>query len=271
MIVSLQQPNPHHCLQAIDTYGITRLYTVPSTLKQLTTADSGYDLSTLESVYCGAAQLKRTIAAAFTERFGIQVYQGYGMTETTGLTHVEVEPGDPTTVGVLLPNTEGKIIDPLSGDGDRGELCIKGPQVMKGYHGNRNATLDVIDQDGWFHTGDLARVSGDGRIVVEGRLEDVISCRDVSVFPAEVENFLQNHPDVEDSAVIGVPDTQSGEVLKAFVVKSNGSSVSQNDIQEFVEANLDTHKHLRGGVEFLDQIPRSPTGQIIRWVLKKKA
>ncbi|XP_067680746.1 uncharacterized protein [Haliotis asinina] len=275
MVVGLRHPNPQHCLQAVDTYGITRLYTVPSTLKQFTTADRGYDLSCLESVYCGAAPLKRTVATAFTERFGIRVYQGYGMTETTGLTHVDTEPGDPTTAGVLLPNTLGKITDPYTGDilptGDRGELCIKGPQVMKGYHGNRNATHDVVDKDGWFHTGDLARASVDGRIVVEGRLADVIMSQGHSVSPNEVEDVLETHSDVEDSAVIGVPDTQSGEVPKALVVKSNGSSVSQTDLQEFVAANLDTHKHLRGGVEFVDQIPRSPSGQINRRVLKKKA
>ncbi|XP_046575725.1 putative acyl-coenzyme A synthetase [Haliotis rubra] len=121
------------------------------------------------------------------------------MTETTGLTHVDTETGDPVTVGVLLPNTQGK------------------------------------------------------------------------VSPAELEDLLETHSDVEDCAVIGVPDRQSGEVPKAFVVKSRGSSVSQTDLQEFVAANLDAHKHLRGGVEFVDQIPRSPTGQIIRGVLKKQA
>ena len=206
------------------------------------------------------------------ERLGAPIRQGYGMTETSPGTH-QVADADFTTspagcVGTLLPNTEARLVDPESHDdvepGVPGELLIRGPQVMDGYLDNAEATAETLT-DGWLHTGDLVRVDDDGRFWVVDRLKELIKYKGYQIAPAELESILLTHPMVADVAVIGIPHHEGGEAPKAFVVARE--PVDEAELMSFVAARVTPYKKVRQ-VQFVDAIPKSPTGKILRRVLK---
>ncbi|MCU1614928.1 MAG: AMP-dependent synthetase and ligase, partial [Frankiales bacterium] len=215
---------------------------------------------------------------------GVTVVQGYGMTELSPVSHTtpdstrlpegvtEVPKG---SVGFAIPNTECRLIDPATGEdaapGERGELWVRGPQVMKGYLNNPQATADTLDSDGWLHTGDVAVVDENGCYTVVDRVKELIKYKGYQVAPAELEAVLLGNPDIADAAVIGVLDKESGEELpKAFVVRSPGSSISKQEVMDFVAAKVAPHKKIRA-VEFIEQVPKSSAGKILRKDLKARA
>ena len=205
------------------------------------------------------------------KRLGCIIRQGYGMTETSPVTHSS--PADPDKIklgstGPAVPNTECKIVDLESGEPvglhHEGELCVRGPQVMKGYLNNPEATAHTIDAEGWLHTGDVVIVDEDGHFRVVDRLKELIKYKGFQVAPAELEATLLTHPAVADTAVIPCPDEEAGEIPKAFIVTK--ANVTAEEIMSFVAERVSPHKKIRA-VEFIDQIPKSASGKILRRVL----
>jgi acyl-CoA synthetase (AMP-forming)/AMP-acid ligase II len=235
------------------------------------------DLSSLELVDCVAAPLDSELAEQLQERLGATVIQGYGLTESSPCTHgipVERPDIDRGTIGVLMPSVEARVVDPVTGEdvaqGQRGELWCRGPNIMRGYLNNPEATASTVDQDGFLHTGDLVTVDRDGVFRVVDRLKELIKYKGYQVAPAELEALLLTHPGIADVAVIGVNDAQSGEAPKAFVVRSDSHPDLQADeVKGFVAARVAPYKKIRH-VEFLEQIPKSAAGKILRKDLRSR-
>ena len=196
---------------------------------------------------------------------GVPVMEGWGMTETSPVTHVNpIERNKPGTVGVLLPSTEARIVDLDSDEevaaGDRGELCVRGPQIMKGYLNNQSATDAMIDPDGWLHTGDVAVVDDEGYFSIVDRVKELIKYKGFQVPPAELEALLLEHPDISDAAVVGRPDEEAGEIPVAFVV---ADGLEPDAVLAWVAERVAPYKKLRG-IEMVDEIPKSASGKILR-------
>jgi acyl-CoA synthetase (AMP-forming)/AMP-acid ligase II len=229
-----------------------------------------HDLSSLRWILSGAAPLGSDLAETCAQRLRCRVIQGYGLTETSPATHISPpdERNRPGTIGLLVPNTECKIVDPSTGQmlgpGQDGELWMRGPQVMKGYLTNPGATAAVIDAEGFFHSGDIGHVDADGYFRIVDRLKELIKYKGLQIAPAELEAVLLSHPAVADAAVIPIPDEEAGEVPKAFVVRRG--DVTEADLMVWVAERVAPYKKLRT-VEMLDQIPKSPSGKILRRVL----
>jgi acyl-CoA synthetase (AMP-forming)/AMP-acid ligase II len=258
-------------LTAVERYGVTYTALVPPVVLILSTHEAvdRYDLSRLQRINCGAAPLSAAVSNACSSRLDCAVEQGYGLTETAPVTHITI-PGRNTEgrVGPLVPNTEAKIVDLVSGESlgpnSPGELWVRGPQTMKGYLNRPEATAAMIDEDGWLHTGDIACVDGEGSFAIVDRLKELIKYKAYQVAPAELEAVLLTHPAVADVAVIPSPDLETGEVPKAFVVLR--SPANAEELMAFVAERVAPHKKVRR-VEFIDRIPKSPTGKILRRVL----
>lgn len=231
-----------------------------------------YNLSSLKSVFSGAAPLGAELALEAGKRLGCEVVQGYGMTELSPVSHAtpagQFKPG---TIGVLTPSTECRIVDPETGKdvgmGEDGEIWIRGPQVMPGYLNNPQATAETIDKDGWLHTGDVGHIDEDGHFTIVDRLKELIKYKGFQVPPAELEALLVTHPAVADAAVIGIPDDEAGELPKAFITLKEGSDATAEDIQKFVAEEVAHYKQIRI-VQFVDEIPKSASGKILRRMLR---
>ena len=232
-------------------------------------AVDGADLSSLRLIMSGAAPLGPELSEAVASRLGVPTLQGYGMTETSPVTHVSpLEPDriKPGTIGFPVPGTETRIVDPETReDGTRGELLIRGPQVMAGYLNNEEATRHTIDEDGWLHTGDVAEIDEDGYFAIVDRLKELIKYKGFQVPPAELEAILITHPAIADCAVIGVPDEEAGELPKAFVVASG--EVTDEEILGYVAEQVSPQKKIRL-IERIEEIPKSASGKILRRQLK---
>ena len=233
-----------------------------------------YDLSALRLIHCGAATLADNIARACQERLSCHVRYGYGMTEVSPLSHASLpnpRKHKPGSVGYCLPNTECRIIDYTTGaelgPNEEGEIWIRGPQVMKGYLGDTQATAEMIDSDGWLRTGDIGYCDVEGRLFVVDRLKELIKTNGRQVAPAELEALLLSHPAIADAAVVGRADEESGEVPKAFVVLKG--EASSEEIMDFVGERVARYKRIQL-VEFVGEIPKSPAGKVLRRLLKEK-
>jgi acyl-CoA synthetase (AMP-forming)/AMP-acid ligase II len=229
-----------------------------------------YDLRSLRTLLSGAAPLRENIAVAASARLGCQIIQGYGMTETSPVTHVAragVYGLETAGVGQPVPNTEVKVIDArgrMLGLNAEGEICIRGPQVMKGYLNQPEATSAMIDAHGWLHTGDVGYAAEDGSFFIVDRLKELIKYKGMQIAPAEIEAVLLGHPQVADAAVVPVPDDEAGQIPKGFVVLKGDASADQ--IMGWVADRVAPYKKLRR-LEITTQIPRSPSGKILRRVL----
>ena len=228
----------------------------------------GFDLSHLEMITSGAAPLGAELELAVEKRLGCVVKQGYGMTETSPVTHFT--PNDRALVrhgscGLLVANTEVRVVDIRTkrdvGIGEHGELLMRGPQVMKGYLNAPEATEEAIDHDGWLHTGDVGYADADGYFFIVDRLKEFIKYKGYQVAPAELEALLLTHPAVADAAVIPKADVEAGEVPKAFIVKR--SEITAEEIMAFVAEHAAPYKKVRL-VEFIEKIPKSASGKILR-------
>ncbi len=263
-------------LECIQKHRITSLNLVPPLVLALARqpAVDDYDLSSVRIISCGAAPLGAELERACGERLDCEVYQGYGLTEVGGASHVATAPVPPEkkgSVGQVLPNTESKVVDPDSGRtlgaGERGEVLIRGPHVMAGYLNNEAATRECIDADGWFRTGDIGFFDEDGFFRIVDRVKELIKYKAFQVPPAELEAVLLSHPAVADAAVIPSPDEEAGEVPKAFVVAAGEASAE--DLMAFVAGQVAPHKKVRL-VEFVEEIPKSASGKILRRVLVER-
>jgi acyl-CoA synthetase (AMP-forming)/AMP-acid ligase II len=274
-LVSMPRFELEPCLQAVQDYGVTRFFLVPPIVVLLAKhpAVDKYDLSSVKRAFSGAAPLDADTARAVSARIGCRLSQGYGLTETSPVSHIvaDKEEGVPGSVGSTVPNTECKIVDVATGKelgrNEDGEIWIRGPQVMKGYLNNEEATRSSIDADGFFHTGDIGHINDHDQYFIVDRLKELIKYKGFQVAPAELEALLLSHPNIGDVAVIGVLDEEGEEVPKAFVVLKEPTS--PEEIMEFVAARVAPHKKIRR-VEVVDQIPKSPTGKILRRILRDR-
>ncbi len=258
-------------LRTVQDYRVTHAFLVPPIILALAKHPQvdQYDLSSLRSIDSGAAPLSAQLTAACAERLNCLVRQGYGMTETSPVTH-----GQPLgreragSIGMCLHSTESKIVDVVTGAelgaGEQGEICVRGPQVMKGYLKRPDATAAMIDPDGWLHTGDIGYADEDGYFYVVDRLKELIKYKGLQVAPAELEAVLISHPAIADAAVIPSPDEEAGEVPKAFVVLK--TPITPDEIMAYVAERVAPYKKIRR-LEIVDQIPKSPSGKILRRVL----
>jgi acyl-CoA synthetase (AMP-forming)/AMP-acid ligase II len=276
-IVTMPRFDLAQFLQLHQQHGVTRCFVAPPIVVALAKHPmvDDYDLSSVRQVFSGAAPLSAELAAEAGGRLGCEVVQGYGMTELSPVSHVTPTGGfKPGSVGVTAPNTETLIVDPLTGDpvdGDAdGEVWVRGPQVMAGYLNNPEATSTTIDADGWLHTGDIGHLDEDGHLYVVDRLKELIKFKGFQVAPAELEGVLLSHPAVADAAVVGLPHEEAGEVPVGFVVLKPGRSASDEDILAFVAGEVASFKQLRQ-VVFIDAVPKSASGKILRRVLREQA
>ncbi len=265
-------------LTAIERHRVTRLPLVPPLILRLAREPSlgNFDLSSVRVVTSGAAPLPSEAADALRKRMPCLVKQGYGMTELSPGGHMHPEDqGDPPpgSVGLLHPNTECRLVDATTGQdapvGAEGEIWYRGPQVMKGYLNRPAETAGAITLDGWLRTGDIGRIDDRGYLYVVDRLKELIKYKGFQVAPAELEALLLTHPGVADAAVIPSPDPEAGEVPKAFVVRKPGTETTEGELQDFVAKRVIHYKRIRG-IEFVDEIPKSPTGKILRRLLVEK-
>lgn len=273
-LVTMPRFEPEPFLQMVEEHRLTRLFLVPPIVLLLAKNPlvERYDLSSVEGAMSGAAPLDAETAKLCQDRIATRVSQGYGLTETSPVTH-----GVPYTraeydfasVGPLVPNTEAKVVDTATGAelgaGEDGEIWIRGPQVMRGYLNNAQATAESIDADGYFHTGDVGHVDGEGNWYIVDRVKELIKYKGYQVAPAELEAHLVSNPKVADAAVIGVRDEQGEEIPKAFVVLKEPATAEE--LMEFVAARTAPYKKIRR-VAFVEEIPKSPTGKILRRVLR---
>ena len=240
-----------------------------------------FDLSSVKAVFSGAALLDANLAGAVATRINTTVRQGYGMTELSPVSHVIPLDRDDISldnIGLALPNMESKLVDPETGEeipipesgvSGPGELMCKGPNVMVGYLGNEDATREMLEPDGWLHTGDIATVDSNGVYKIVDRLKELIKYKGYQVAPAVLEAVLLRHPKVADSAVIGVRDADGQEIPKAFVVIQAGEELTEDEVMEFVAGQVAPHEKVRR-VEFIDVIPKSTAGKILRKDLRAR-
>jgi 4-coumarate--CoA ligase len=276
-IVTVPRFDLEQCLGSIQERGITRLFAVPPIVLALAKHPlvDQFDLSSLKQVFSGAAPLGADLAQDAADRIDCEVVQGYGMTELSPVTHLTLMGGfKPGTCGVTVPNTECRIVDVEEGAdqevGAVGELWVRGPQVMKGYLNNPEATALTIDSDGWLHTGDVGFIDADGHLTIVDRVKELIKYKGFQVAPAELEALLLTHPAIADAAVIGVPDEEAGEHPRGFIVLKPGQELTAADISAFISGHVATYKVIHD-VVFTDSIPKSPSGKILRRLLRDGA
>lgn len=228
------------------------------------------DFSHMRLTSSGGMALTAETAKHWIAVTGSPIHEGYGLTETSPVVAIN-PPGAVQlgTVGTLVPETEAKVIDDGGQSlltGEPGELCVRGPQVMKGYWQRPEATAEVLDQEGWLRTGDIAIIQKDGYVKIVDRKKDMINVSGFKVFPNEVEDVLSGHPDIVEAAVVGVPDNEGSETVKAFIVSSN-PALTVNQVREFARSHLTPYKvpHL---VEFRSELPKTNVGKVLRRELK---
>ncbi|MFD6451793.1 AMP-binding protein [Nocardia sp. NPDC060220] len=271
-------------LENIQEYKVTNAYIAPPVAVALAKHPivDDYDLSSLRTMLSGAAPLDHQLGKAVAERLDLHMLQGYGMSELSPVSHIIpadtralLGREDPplSSIGWAVPNSENKIVDPATGAevpipaeglSEPGELWVRGPNVMLGYLNNDRATAETIDSDGFLHTGDLARVDRAGVVYIVDRLKELIKYKGYQVPPAELEALLLTHPKIADTAVVGVVEDSTGEEIpKAFVVVQPDAELSEAEVIDYVAGKVAPHKKIRA-IEFIDQIPKSPSGKILR-------
>jgi len=246
------------------------LHVVPPILLGLTKVPGELKLPRVEGALVGAAPLGEALAAEFTRRTGVLVYQVYGLTEVSGATHLgsrDPARNKPGSIGGLIGNAEARLVSPETGqDGDHGELWVRGPFVMRGYFEDPEATAQAIDSDGWLHTGDIARIDENGDFWIVDRVKELIKYKGLQVAPAELESVLLQHPAVADCAVYPRADEEAGEIPKAAVVLKPGAQATEDELIAFVGKHVSPQKRVRA-VRFVDAIPKSASGKILRRML----
>jgi long-chain acyl-CoA synthetase len=279
-------------LSLIEREGITLVHGVPAMYNDMlnTPGSAAYDLSSVRFANAGGSSLPHEVIERFEAAFGVDLHEGYGLTETSPVTHAN-RPGDrrPGSIGKPIPGVESMVVDegfeeldpvergPVAEGTDLdevvGELVVSGPNVMKGYYGlpeaNEEAFTDV-EGTRWFHTGDLGYRDADGFFYVVDRAKHMIVTGGYNVYPREVEELLFEHPDVADAAVVGIPDERRGETVKAFVVPTPGTETTPEDLREYCLSNLAAYKHPRE-VAFVEELPRTTTGKVKKFELRGDA
>lgn len=276
-VVIMDEFKPEPFLELVDRHGVTTTAMVPTMLHRVLELPletrNKYDARTLRAVFSGGAPLPAPVATDFMDAFGDVLFNFYGATET-GLVTL-AKPADlraaPGTIGKALPGNDIRLLGDDGRDvapGQVGELFVKNKLLVAGYHDDPEATAQSM-RDGYFSVGDLARRDASGHYFIEGRKRDMVISGGVNVYPAEVEGVLEHHPDVAEVAVVGVPDREWGERVRAFVVLKAGSTVDEGDLKTFARERLAGPKVPRDYV-FLDTLPRNPTGKVLKRELRDR-
>lgn len=269
--------DPGACLEAIPRYGVTTMFGVPAMFLFMS-QHPGFeaaDLTSIRSLICGGAPVPEPLIKLYDGR-GIPIQQGYGLTETSpSVTFLSAEHGlaklgsagrTPLFCDVRLVDTDGSVLDePLA----RGEVCVRGPNVMKGYWNRPDATAAAIDSEGWFHTGDVGYLDEDGFLFIADRVKDMVISGGENVYPAEVESVLYEHPAVGEIAIVGLPDERWGEAVVAVVAPKAGEDVTLESLREFGGRSIARYK-LPTRLHLLDVLPRNPAGKVLKFELRNR-
>jgi acyl-CoA synthetase (AMP-forming)/AMP-acid ligase II len=261
-------------LDLVEKYRATMLHVVPPVVVALAKhpAVAARDFSRVRKLFSGAAPLGADVTEQCTRRIGCVLQQGYGLTETSPAAIIASEEHPkPGSIGQPCANTECRVVDFETGrdvgPGVDGELWLRGPQVMRGYLNRPDDTRAVLDPDGWFHTGDIGHADDDGDFFIVDRLKELIKYKGMQVPPAELEALLLSHPAVADAAVVPLADADAGEIPRAFVVRKGAATAEE--LMAYVASQVAPYKKVRR-VEFIDAIPKSPSGKILRRLLKDR-
>ena len=267
--------DPGACLEDIPKYGVTTMFGVPAIFLFMSQHPgfASADLTSVRSLICGGAPVPEPLLRHYDAR-GIPIQQGYGLTETSpSVTFLTAEWGlaklgsagtTPLFTDVRLVDGDGTVLDR---PGDLGEVCVKGPNVMKGYWNRPDATAAAIDAEGWFHTGDIGYIDADGFLFIADRVKDMVITGGENVYPAEVESVLYEHPGVSEVAVIGLPDERWGEAVVAVVACRPDETVTLEDLREFGGSTLARFK-LPTRLHLVDVLPRNPAGKVLKFELR---
>lgn len=263
-------------LESIQNHKVTLLFAVPPLMVFLAKHPlvDEYDLSSIRYIGCGAAPLSKEVQLAVQKRLNItEIKQGYGMTETSvACCFMPQNKNKIGSSGVVAFGMECKVIDLETGKNlppyKEGEICFRGPLIMKGYRENKKATDETIDKEGWLHTGDIGYYDIDNFLYIVDRLKELIKFKGFQVAPAELEAILLTNPVVKDAAVIGLPDEEAGELPLAFIVLQPDAKATEKEIVDFIASKVSAQKRLSGGVRFIDEIPKNPSGKILRRELR---
>ncbi len=284
--------DPATAMEEIETHEITNFVAVAAMFVDMVNSDAfgEYDLSSLETVNQGGAKMPVAVQERFEETANVGMAEGYGLTETTAATHTGIGSSFGAKLGSIgqpLRMTDCKIVDEDGeevGPGGTGELLVRGPQVMKGYHGRPEETEAAFTEAGYFRTGDVARRDEENYYEIVDRKKHMINTAGYNVYPSEVEELLFEHETVADAAVVGVPDERRNETVKAFVVPTSvasggssdegtessgvptGADASEEELKEFCLSNLAEYKHPRE-VEFVSELPRTASGKVQKFKL----
>lgn len=274
------QPNPRDyaaLIKSIEKERVTLFPAVPALFNALNEFEGieSHDLSSIKACFSGSAPIPRDVLERFERLTGATIVEGFGMSETSPVTHVNPLLGERRigTVGVPVSNTDARVVDVEDRTtpvelGQEGELIVSGPQVMQGYWNRPEESADAL-RDGWMHTGDLATMDADGYFKIVGRMKDMINCGGLKVFPDEVDEVLMAHEDILEAATIGVPDPRRGETVKSFIVRRTGSALDEAAVEVWARANLAAYKIPRQ-VEFLDELPKSTVMKVLRRELRDR-
>jgi acyl-CoA synthetase (AMP-forming)/AMP-acid ligase II len=271
-------------LKAIEEFEITECNMVPMMVVQILTSGlaTPRTFQSIRNAWSGAAPLDKALQVRFKKlmRDDAPFNQVWGMSETSCIATMNYYPKyDPSgSVGWFIPTLDGKLVDDagndISGWGARGELCVRGPIIVNGYFENPEANRRDWDDEGYFHTGDIAYAEGpeNRRIYIVDRKKELIKVRGFQVAPAELEAVLLGHPEVTDAAVVGVQESkETSELPRAYLVKRQGSKLSEEEIFNFSSKRLAKYKRLDGGIKFVDEIPKNSSGKILKNQLRERA
>lgn len=272
-VLLVERFDPASAVESIGLHGVTVLLGPPNMWAAFaglpgTTAEA---FASVRLAVSGAAKLPDAVARAVQERFGFRLFEGYGLTEASPLVTASLEPDAPIgSIGVPIPGVELRLVDDSGEDallGDPGELWVRGPNVFVGYWDNPEATATAINSNGWLLTGDIAVVDDRGFLYLVDRRKELIIVSGFNVYPAEVEEVLNQHPDVEACAVVGVPHPYTGEAVKAYVQLRPGSSAEEDLLVDFCAERLARYK-TPNKVWFVDELPRGLGGKLLRRELR---
>jgi long-chain acyl-CoA synthetase len=276
-VVFLSRFSPVAMVNAIRDHGLSIVFGVPAMYGAVAHLKNAApdDFKSIYAMLSGGDALPATLREGFKARFGVPLYEGYGLSETSPVVAINTpQVNRAGSVGKLVPGAQAKIIDdngkPL-GPNQEGEVWLKGPMVMKGYHNLPNETAASLTADGFFKTGDLGKLDDDGFLYITGRKKDLIIVSGEKAVPREIEETLARHPAVAEAAVVGKKDSSRGEVVVAFCTLKPGQSATADQLRTFArDQNLATFKVPRE-VYIVEELPRSPTGKVLKRVLAEKA
>ncbi len=274
----IAKPEAGAILTAVDKHKVTFIPGVPTLFNAMINHPqiTKFNVSSVKACLSGAAPLAMETIRGFEKLTGILISEAYGLTETSPCTHAipfggKVKPG---CIGLPIPDTDAKLVDvddytkEITDLGEPGELCVKGPQVMKGYHHRPDETAAIL-KDGWLLTGDIATVDDEGYFTIVDRKKDMIISGGFNIYPREVDEVLFSHPKILEACAIGVPDSHSGERVKAYVVLKQGETATEQEIIAYCKERMAAYKSPKY-VEFIDELPKSAVGKILRKELRRR-